>query len=273
MSIMLHRSGIMSASLSTLHPMTLDYIARLQAVDGHEPAFDEANDYLIRELVTLGGAYWDTMGTMTALAGKKWEGLLIPLRDGMDVGTNYNFESGDFNANTGLIGDEATKYIDANRNNNTDPQNNFAMGVIVTDNSANTAGTVHIAGGMRSVSGSSYIYRASHLHFGVRSSGDQIFAFGQSSTGYIGASRADGSSIDIRRGSTTENRSQGSQARHNETISVFRSNNDSAALPSENPNGYSASRIMLYHIGPAIDLTTIADILNEYRTRIEAVTL
>src|SRR5690606_17348645 len=79
-----------------LDPLTLDYIARLQAAGGHLPQYDAANDYLIRQLSGLGGPYWDTMGTLTTLCAKGFDALLVPLRDGMFTGVSVNFVEGDY---------------------------------------------------------------------------------------------------------------------------------------------------------------------------------
>jgi len=80
---------------------------------------------------------WNAIKASCLLAGPNdLTGALVPL-----VGTaptNVNFVSGDYNRTTGLLGDGTTKYLNSNRNNNADPQNNQHMAVRVT--AANTTG-------------------------------------------------------------------------------------------------------------------------------------
>ena len=270
MSMMLHRAGIM-AGAQRLHPMTRDYIARLQAVDGHEPVFDAANDYLIRELVNLGGAYWDTMGTMTTLCGKLFAGLLVPLRDGMNVGTNINFVSGDFNSKTGLVGDGSSKYINSNRNNNADGQNDHALGAWVTALPSAT-GVRGLIGSNSTTDiniGSSGIFR-SGMHttaYQVRSRFTEVSdPFNVSSTadalGLVAISRSAGSNFTFRAKGANTTVTGDSMTPGNFETHVLRSQ-----------TFYGNQRITLYHIGPALNLATLDGILTEYMARIEEATL
>ena len=93
-------------------PEATNYFSRLDAagdttyVDYKQPL---AN--YIDSLVTLGGAYWDTMESSTSFVGVGIQGITVPLRDGMAVPTNNNFVDADLNQLTGLKGDASTKYI------------------------------------------------------------------------------------------------------------------------------------------------------------------
>ena len=75
---------------------------------------------------------WTAIKASCLLAGPDdLTGALVPL-----VGTaptNFNFVSGDYNRTTGLVGDGSTKYLNSNRNNNADPQNNCHIYVRVTE--------------------------------------------------------------------------------------------------------------------------------------------
>jgi len=68
-------------------------------------------------------AIWDAIKACCIMAA--WDGLsgcLVPLKG--TAPTNNNFVSGDYDRETGLVGDGATKYLDSNRASNDDPQNN-----------------------------------------------------------------------------------------------------------------------------------------------------
>ena len=269
MSMMLRMAGTLGQRrMSPLHPMTRDYIARLQAVSGHEPAFDAANDYLIRELVNLGGAYWDTMGTMTTLVGKKWEGLLVPLRDGMDVGTNVNFVSGDFNAKTGLLCD-GNKKINSNRNNNADPQNSQSMGFWRTTSGSIGVGVGFIGVGGGGTAGSSGILQVTNNQtaFRSRQTGGGGVAFIGWELGYSGVNRATAENYSYRVSGESFTVTEASQTPHNSPIGVFQ------RMTSNEFSGSTATghRFSLYHIGPALDLATLDSILTEYMARIDEV--
>ena len=272
MSMMLRMAGTLGQRrMSPLHPMTRDYIARLQAVDGHEPAFDAANDYLIRELVNLGGAYWDTMGTMTTLVGKKWEGLLVPLRDGMDVGTNVdgNFVSGDFDAKTGLKGDGSSKCINSNLLGSSMAQGNSSFGVFCqTGPSVNSS---YINNG-RAADGTDAIDRFSATQYRVRSQNSQQNELGFiSGEGYLGVRRTDNAEFIVRRNEANEQVTRDSQPPLARNYIVF-ARPTSGFIGFEN---YSDARLSLYHIGPGvgINLAVLDDILTEYMARIDEVTL
>ena len=276
MSMMLRMAGTLGQRrMSPLHPMTRDYIARLQAVDGHEPAFDAANDYLIRELVNLGGAYWDTMGTMTTLVGKKWEGLLVPLRDGMNFGTNggNNFVSGDFDAKTGLVGDGSSKYIDSNRNNNADGQNDQAMGLYATVLDSSASGFPALMGAGNTEIGCNLIARNSDptttmLTRNRRVSGATDSTVNGNAVGYMGMSRSGSSQYTYRANATSIDytRSSATPLSRNIYIYAFSTSLLAAGSPTD-------ARLSLYHIGPALNLATLDGILTEYMARIDEVTL
>ena len=269
MTIMLRMTGTLGQR-RILHPQTLDYIARLQAVGGHDPAFDSANDYLIRELVALGGPYWDTMGTMTTLCGKLFAGLLVPLRDGMDVGTNVdnNFVSGDYNAKTGLVGDGSSKYIDSNRNNNADGQNNISMGVYISAVGATAITEAFI--GSRHPTNASPLTQMLSL-----SGGDKIARLNSGTTGtftssrmpgYFGSSRNNSSNMLARFSGANNELTSASSEPYDNNQWVFARNHIGSAA-------FSNCRLSLYHIGPALNLATLDGILTEYMARIAEVTL
>jgi hypothetical protein len=92
-----------------------NYFDRLDtAGDTTYTAYKQPLANYIDSLVTLGGAYWDTMLSSTSFVGVGIQGVTVPLRDGMTVPTNNFFVVGDLDQLTGLKGDGSTKYIATN---------------------------------------------------------------------------------------------------------------------------------------------------------------
>jgi len=99
------------------------YIEAVEAADTQ--ALETGVRYAINDFV-IGckqDGIWSAIKASCILAGARTlSGALVPL-----VGTaptNFNFVAGDYNRKTGLAGNGSTKYLNSNRNNNTDPQNN-----------------------------------------------------------------------------------------------------------------------------------------------------
>lgn len=75
---------------------------------------------------------WNALKASCLLCGARTlAGALVPL-----VGTaptNFNFVSGDYNRKTGLKGNGIDKYLNSNRNNTSDPQNNHHISCYRSD--------------------------------------------------------------------------------------------------------------------------------------------
>ena len=116
-------------------PEAVSYVAAVEAADGQELEFGVAkaiNDFV---LGCKNDGIWDAIKASCILAGARTlNGALVPL-----VGTaptNYNFVAGDYDRETGLVGDGSTKYLDSNRNNNADPQDSKHLSVYATSRTA-----------------------------------------------------------------------------------------------------------------------------------------
>jgi hypothetical protein len=263
MSLMLARRAVVRSPLRFSLAAT-DYLKRLDAEGARVRMFDKANANLIDALVELGGAYWDTAGTITTLCAKGFDGLTVPLRDGMNVGTPVAFEAGDLNVKTGLKGDGSSKYIDSNRNNNADGQNDFSMGFWATEIGSVDA-YMGVGDGSANV-GSSQIFVTSidPNDIFVRNRGGTSASTtspGSNATGYIGTARATASEITIRGNGTTSSHTFSSFTPTSGNLLVFR----------RTAGNYVSARIPLYHIGPALDLGTLDGILSNFMAEVAAV--
>ena len=123
-------------------PDAQTYLAAVEAADGQALEGDVAlaiNDFVVG--CKLDGI-WDAIKASCILAGARTlSGALVPLKG--TAPTNNNFVSGDYNRETGLVGDASTKYLNSNRANNADPQDNFHMSVWVT--AASSVGGYYMA--------------------------------------------------------------------------------------------------------------------------------
>jgi hypothetical protein len=112
-------------------PEAVSYVAAVEAADGQELEFGVAR--AINDFVTgcKTDGIWDAIKACCILAGARTlDAALVPL-----VGTaptNNNFVSGDYNRETGLVGDGSTKYLDSNRNNNADPQDSKHLSAYIS---------------------------------------------------------------------------------------------------------------------------------------------
>ena len=116
----------------------INYISAVEAADGQP--LEEGVKQNIKDFVTgckLDGI-WDAIKVSCILAGARTlNGALVPLKG--PAPTNFNFVSGDYNRVTGLKGDGSTKYLDSNRANDADPQNNNHNAVYTTEASTDTS--------------------------------------------------------------------------------------------------------------------------------------
>jgi hypothetical protein len=264
------------ASLPVTHPYRLSppfvgtapfdadaqaYIIAVEAADGQtlEPAVRTAiNDFVVG---CKNDGIWTAIGSSCILAGARTlAGALVPLRG--TAPTNFNFVSGDYNRKTGLIGNGTTKYLDSNRNNNTSPQNNFHAAVHVTQPHTAVTNTTYlgVAFGVPGIS-----------HLGVAKSGVNDLFFrvqtivasssvgAGNTTGFIGASRLEASSYNIRFGNSNTNVVEASEIPHNGNLLVF---GRVAGQP------YVDGRIAFYSIGQSLNLaqfdSRVTALINAY---------
>jgi hypothetical protein len=241
---------------SPFSPEATNYFSRLDAagdttyVDYKQPL---AN--YIDGLVTLGGAYWNTMESAASFVGVGIQGITVPLRNGMTVPTQSNFVSGDLSQLTGLLCDGTSKKI----NTNTD-QSNYAQ----NDTSASVYRT-------ETVSGTNPFYFGTNLAngFGARGVASFITACygtqaitGSASTtvGLLGLSRSASTGYDYRSNGTTGTRTTASVAPAAGNMDVF-------AIDGTTNGSF---RLATYHAGPALNLATLeglqATLLSEIRT-------
>ena len=229
------------------------FITAVEAADGTalEDGVKLAYSNFVRNCKADG--IWNAIKACCIMAGARTlAGALVPL-----VGpapTNFNFVSGDYNRKTGLVGDGTSKYLDANRNNNADPQNSKHLIVRVSSVATSSSGffPTYIGRGS-SFTGASGIGRLANnggLYVQVNTGTAALPGLG-SSTGFIGASRSVSASFDFRAAGETSSVNLSSQSPFVGSICVF---NDPSGGPT---TGYSNARLSFYSIGESLDLALL----------------
>lgn len=230
-----------------------DYIRRVEAADGQalELPARLALDTFIRGCKVDG--IWNAIKASCILAGARTlSGALVPL-----VGTaptNFNFVAADYNRKTGLVGDGSAKYLDSNRNNNTDEQNNAHHSVYASVPPSNLSARAYIGAGAAGM-GSTQINSATASPFLVefRSRTATLANVGTAAaTGLIGHSRSSAAVYSARISGASYAQIQASETPHNGNVLIFARNS------SSNVAGlFNGARLSFYSIGEALDLALL----------------
>ena len=174
-------------------------------------------------------------------------GALTPLV-GAAPTNNGPFVSGDYNRETGILGDGVGKYLDSDRNGNADPQDSYHQAVYVT-----TAGSGVLIGAGATATGTSQIGSSSgSLGFRNRTSGVITETGAGSSTGLVATSRSASGSYTSRTSSTDSSRTAASETPFNGNILVF-GRNDATNVAG----AFYAGRMAFYSIGESVDLALL----------------
>jgi hypothetical protein len=241
-------------------PDAADYFARIVAAGS---TISEPNKAAVNAFVAgcKADGIWSAIKASCLLAGPDTlAGALVPL-----VGpapTNFNFVAGDYNRVTGLKGDGSTKYLDSNRNNNADPQNNHHISSFISEIDTGSGNPVMIGTGSLSGNGRSMIGYA-------RSTGGLYFCRSRSdpshdsplfiqSTGFVGLSRNNSSTINVRNPAESNSVALISDAFLSSSIFVFARNMD----PKWN------GRLSFYSIGESLDLAKLDARITTYMASI-----
>jgi hypothetical protein len=183
---------------------------------------------------------WSAIKASCILAGARTlTGALVPL-----VGTaptNFNFVAGDYNRETGLVGDGSTKYLNSNRNNNADPQNSKHVSVY----SSNAPNSSLIGLNIGTGTGATLLFdNLTRLHNAGSSSYIAV-------SGFIGISRNAVNFYSRRNQAATNVVTVDSATPQNGELAVFRNGASAPTL------SFSNSRLAFYSIGESLDLALL----------------
>ena len=195
-----------------------NYIQAVEAADGQ--ALEAGTRQAINNFV-IGckqDGIWNAIKASCILSGARTlSGALVPLSG--TAPTNNNFVSGDYNRKTGLVGG-STKYLDSNRNNNADPQNNKHVSVFIENRGTLGIGARFIAAGDSAGAGDTLIANETSGGF-YTSVNNTSFDRPASTTGFVGLSRAISTSYLFRGSNATTSFNKTSGTPRNENIGVF----------------------------------------------------
>jgi len=218
------------------------YIEAVEAADTQ--ALETGVRYAINDFVIgcKNDGIWDAIKASCILAGARTlSGALVPLVGAAP--TNYNFVSGDYNRETGLVGDGSTKYLDSNRNNNADGQDNQHFSWYSPDYNSSTpvvsSNDKPNANGMNLVSN------------GNAKSRTTVNTNFTATDPFVGMSRASAAAFNIRYNGSTVSSSVSSDPPTSSPILVYRFKNFVGI------NIYSAARLSFYSIGESLDLALL----------------
>jgi hypothetical protein len=252
----------------TWQPMDADaaaYITAVETADGQ--ALEEKVKIAIDNFV-LGckaDGIWSAIKAGCILAGARTlTGALTPLAG--TAPTNFNFVAGDYNRKTGLAGDGTSKYLESNRNNNADSQNNQHLSVYVSTATTSGAGEnpMYIGTGTNGI-GVSHIGRiSSNGGLYTRSQNTtSISATSGSSLGLVAISRSSSAGYFRRQDSATTELTQASQTPATSEIFVF---------ATTGPSRYANARLAFYSIGESLNLALldarVTDLINAFAAAI-----
>ena len=243
------------------------YIDAVEAADGQ--ALETATRYAINDFVIgcKNDGIWSAIKASCILAGARTlTGALVPLTG--TAPTNFNFVSGDYNRETGLVGNGSTKYLDSNRNNNTDPQDNQHISVFVSTVTTSDASSypIYIGADELATSGATHIGRFNNngqLYSRNRSGAVSFVLYGTGSEiGLLGLSRNSS-------GSYIARASQANQTIVTTSISPF---NGNINVYGGTVNYISNARLAFYSIGESLDLalldTRVTALINAFAAAI-----
>jgi hypothetical protein len=211
---------------------------------------------------------WTAIKASCILAGARTlTGALVPLVGAAPTNVGP-FVAGDYNRETGLVGDGSTKYLNSNRAGNADPQNNFHMSVYKTSqpSSVSGSGAGSYIGHGGGATGRSALFSTSA--FTVVSSANRSTANSGAAisdnvtTTFIGTSRSVSANFSLRYAGTDYSYSITSETSNSQSIFVF-GRSVASANTLESP---ISARLAFYSIGESLDLALldarVTDLIN-----------
>lgn len=232
-----------------LDPDAEAYITAVETADGQtleDPVKTAINNFV---LGCKADGIWAAIKASCILAGARTlSGALVPLTG--DAPTNFNFVSDDYDRKTGLVGDKSTKYLDSNRSNTADPQNDSSLGVYVSEVAATGAPSFLLASSNTSPGATAIGYNLdTSVFYRNRNTAAQLDARIDVNGGFIGMSRSASTEYVARYQGTNTTYTQTSQTPNNRNVAVF--------TEGEGLSYKTTARLAFYSIGESLDLAQL----------------
>ena len=221
------------------------YITAVESADGQSlenPVKVAINNFVIG---CKNNGIWTAIKASCILAGARTlSGALVPL-----VGTaptNFNFVSGDYDRKTGLLGNGSTKYLNSNRNNNADPQNNKHVAAFYTETPTRTVDRFSV--GIITGSATTQLGSSSTTLF-LRVNGQASGITNSASiTNLFGASRSNSLTQEYRFNGSSGSLSRASETPPSLMLDIYRRGTT---------GNYFDGRMSFYSIGESLDLALL----------------
>lgn len=228
----------------------LAYIAAVEAADGQALEDGVKDAYTGFIVGAKSDGIWSAIKASCVLVGARTlPGALVPLVG--SAPTNYNFVSGDYDRETGLMGNGSTKRLDSSRDNASEPQDDRHLAVYRTVAESRGATGALIGFGGSTAGDSMLLYTSSQRFYRLAftSGGDQSDS--TFTTGLVGGSRSNGTEVVGRYAGSSATYASVSATPTSGNIVVF--SRGSAA----SPGSATDARIAFYSIGESIDLAKL----------------
>lgn len=230
-----------------LDPDAASYITAVEIADGEalEPAVKSAINAFV--VGCKADSIWSALKASCILAGARTlSGALVPLVGAAP--TNFNFVSADYNRITGLKGNGSTKYLNTNRANDDDPQEDQHLSVWLSEiGTANSP----IFGDDILAGGASLLYHRSSGEYLFKSRSSSIGAGGSLTAGFMGISRDNSANFNAALGSGDAVYTVVNQTPSTKDITLFRSLSNGV-----NPSYYNG-RAPFFSAGTSLSLPNL----------------
>jgi hypothetical protein len=233
------------------------YLLAVESADGQE--LESGVISAVESFITgcKSDGIWTALKASCILAGARTlSGALIPL-----VGTaptNANFVSGDYNRETGLLGNGSTKYLNSNRAGNADPQDNVHQAIYLMAAPSITASRSIIG---INISPQTFLSSGTSANLGSRCRTSGTYANGSStSVGFKGQARNVAASYLLRVGGANSTRATPSSGNPSANHFVF----------STGASGSFDGRLSFYSIGENLNLAALDTRVSTLMTAIAA---
>jgi hypothetical protein len=227
-------------------PDVVAYMEAVEAADGQALELDVIKAYDAFILGCKHDGIWDAIKASCILAGARTlSGALVPLAGTAPTkfGTEGNWN---YNRKTGLQGDGSTNYLNTNRPNNADPQDNSHLAVYLST----VQGSTHYIGvnsGVRTRLGNGGVDHYSNS----RSSTTNFLSSIGLRLGFLGNSRNSSGSYTARSSGISFTFNATSSLPESLSSYVFASNNNGTGTT------FTTSVIPFYSIGESLDLALL----------------
>jgi hypothetical protein len=232
-----------------------NYIEAVEGPTGDNQALETATRYAINDFV-IGckqDGIWSAIKASCILSGARTlAGALVPLVGAAPTNVGGLFVSGDYNRKTGLVGDGSTKYLNSNRANNADPQDNCHISVF--QSSITNITNQVLLGHDNNGTGSSCLQHTNNNYaFRSRNSSETgARVVGVFTNTFMGITRPSASAAIRRVNKASSEAIQSSQTPTATNYAIF-----ADLRLTLGPQLYSNARLSFYSIGESLDLAAL----------------